>query len=684
MKRLRYYLLNMKPANETYEEIYEGRMCETYMDKDPIVHNHALYWDGEIGYEITKSSRLELSKPTVVIHIPMHLLKIREAGVAALDYIFRAFLPYVRALNQENDNRKRTARENGHFFSYEPGSKVLARNVAAVNLVPQKYYRILKGDTIEILDGLRDNGKASSTAAVCRIVPVDGAMDVPAYPCVSLMLQVQLPLGKHKKAVQMLTRDLPEAVNCFVNEFDHAGLRRALALSAKQQEIRAWLKDSDYCAFVADGSVLPREKGSDEPMKAAVPFLSTPEDAVEVAGIRGMAFRKGVTVITGGGYSGKSTLLDALSAGIYDHAEGDGRELVITDASAMKISAEDGRSIRHVNLSPFIKWIPGGDPADFSTEHASGSTSQAANIMEAVGWGVKLLMIDEDKSATNFMIQDAVMKTLIEKEPITAFVERVRELAERHGVSTILVIGGSSEYLQAADRIYMMKDYGIVQVTGAAKALWQSFRPNTGGHGGNRRALELRAGHQAPEAADFGRQDETDGGRRAPEAADFGQQDETDGGRRAPEAADFSLRDEIDANGLSTRPEGSATEVLKVSDLGFLILGEEQIDIRMLHDIASIPQLNAIAFLVRKLINQVNPLERFQKFTMGEQSPGQPQETAPKWICRQREVERVLAEIEEAGLESAYSPFFSECSRWMDMPRKYEMLAVLSRMRLQV
>ena len=666
MKRLRYYLLNMKPANETYEEIYEGRMCETYMDKDPIVHNHALYWDGEIGYEITKSSRLELSKPTVVIHIPMHLLKIREAGVAALDYIFRAFLPYVRALNQENDNRKRTARENGHFFSYEPGSKVLARNVAAVNLVPQKYYRILKGDTIEILDGLRDNGKASSTAAVCRIVPVDGAMDVPAYPCVSLMLQVQLPLGKHKKAVQMLTRDLPEAVNCFVNEFDHAGLRRALALSAKQQEIRAWLKDSDYCAFVADGSVLPREKGSDEPMKAAVPFLSTPEDAVEVAGIRGMAFRKGVTVITGGGYSGKSTLLDALSAGIYDHAEGDGRELVITDASAMKISAEDGRSIRHVNLSPFIKWIPGGDPADFSTEHASGSTSQAANIMEAVGWGVKLLMIDEDKSATNFMIQDAVMKTLIEKEPITAFVERVRELAERHGVSTFLVIGGSSEYLQAADRIYMMKDYGIVQVTGAAKALWQSFRPNTGGHGGNRRVPELRAGHQAPEAADFG------------------QQDETDGGRRAPEAADFSLRDEIDANGLSTRPEGSATEVLKVSDLGFLILGEEQIDIRMLHDIASIPQLNAIAFLVRKLINQVNPLERFQKFTMGEQSPGQPQETAPKWICRQREVERVLAEIEEAGLESAYSPFFSECSRWMDMPRKYEMLAVLSRMRLRV
>ena len=644
MKRLKYYLLNMRSASETYEEIYEGRMCESFMDKDPIVHNHALYWDGEIGYEITKSNRLELSKPTVTIHIPMHLLKLEEAevGVAALDYIFRAFLPYVRALNEGNDNRKRTARENGHYFIYEPGSEVLARNVAAVNLIPQKYYRILKGDTIEILDRLGDNGVKSSTAVMCMIAPIDGAMEVPAYSCVSIMLQVQLPLGKHKKAVQMLTKDLPEAVNCFVNEFDRAGLQRALALHARQQEIRAWLRDSDYCAFVADGSILPREKGSGAPMQGAVPFLSTPEDAVWVAGVRGMAFRKGVTVITGGGYSGKSTLLDALSAGIYDHVEGDGRELVITDATAMKISAEDGRSIRHVNLSPFIKWIPGGDPADFSTEHSSGSTSQAANIMEAVGWGVKLLMIDEDKSATNFMIQDAVMKTLIEKEPITPFVERVRELAGRLGVSTILVIGGSSEYLQAADRIYMMKDYRIGQVTEAAKAL--------------QRRCALGA----------------------------------DAGKAVESHADFGFRDEIDAARLSTRPEGSASEVLKVSALGFLILGEEQIDIRMLHDIATIPQLNAIAFLVRKLINQVNPLERFQKFSPEGQAGGavkgpevQPGAMLPRRIRREREVERLLAEIREAGLESAYSPYFTECSRWMDMPRKYEILAVLSRMRLR-
>ncbi len=382
-------------------------------------------------------------------------------------------------------------------------------------------------------------------------------------------------------------------------------------------------------------------------MAGAVSFCSVPQDEVEVEGVRGMAFRKGVTVITGGGYSGKSTLLDALSAGIYDHVRGDGRELVITDETAMKISAEDGRCVRHVNLSPFIKWIPGGNPADFSTEHASGSTSQAANIMEAVGWGVKLLMIDEDKSATNFMIQDAVMKALIEKEPITPFVERVQELYSRHGVSAILVIGGSSEYLQAADCIYMMKDYRISQVTDAAKALQKRYvraAAETTGQDAEPRSL-----HPCQEEGIM------------------------------PEPGDFSFRDEVDARFLSARPEGSATEVLKVSDLGFLILGDQQIDIRMLHNIATLPQLNAIAFLARKLINQVNPLERFQKQTIDAPEEGGRE---PKWICREEEVERLLKEIQEEGLESAYTAFFTECQRWMDLPRKYEILAVLSRMRI--
>ena len=645
----------MKPDSETYEDMYEGKMYESFMDKNPIVHNHAVYWDGEIGYEITKSNRLELSKPTVAIHIPMKQFQAEEMDTAALDYLFRAFIPYIRALNEGNDNRKRTAKENGHYFIYEPNNKVLVRNVVTVNRVAQKYYRLLGRNTIEPIDGLRDRGMSSyKPGKNCMIQPMDGIREIPSYLCVSILIQVQLPEGKHKKAVQMLTHDLPEAVNRFVEEFDREGMERARALYEKQEAIRTWLRKEGYCAFVANGSILPREKGGDGPLRGAVPFTAVPEDEAEVAGVKGMVFRKGVTVITGGGYSGKSTLLDALSAGVYNHISGDGRELVLTDDSAMKISAEDGRSIRHANLSPFIKWIPGGNPKDFSTEHASGSTSQAANIMEAVGWGSRLLMIDEDKSATNFMIQDRAMKALIEKEPITPFVERVQELSVRKGVSTILVIGGSSEYLQAADRIYMMKDYRIQQVTDMAKALQAEYV----GRGGEKLWQEKNA---------------------------------CEGRELQPEPADFTNRDQVDANFLNTRPEGSATEVLKVSDLGFLILGEEQIDIRMLHDIATIPQLNAIAFLVRKLINQVNPLERFRKFSLegqaAEGAENRPGAAPPQWICRgicrEREVERLLGEIGEAGLETAYSPFFTECSRWMDMPRKYEILAVLSRMRLR-
>lgn len=642
MKRLKYYILNMKPASETYEEMYEGKMLESFLDKDPIVHNHAVYWDGEIGYEMTKSNRLELSKPTVTIHIPAKQFPVEDTGTAALDSVFRAFIPYIRELNEGNGNRKRTARENGYYYIYEPNNKVLARNVVSAKMVPQKYYRILGKNTIEPIDGLRDRGLTSySPGKNCMIQPMDGQRGIPSYLCVSIMIQVQLPEGKHKKAVQMLTHDLPEAVNRFVEEFDQGRLKEAVALYEKQEAIRAWLRETGDCAFVAEGSILPRSKGGDSPLPGAVPFAAPQGEAVEVEGVKGMVFRKGVTVITGGGYSGKSTLLDALSAGIYNHIGGDGRELVITDASAMRISAEDGRSIRHVNLSPFIKWIPGGDPKDFSTEHASGSTSQAANIMEAVGWGSRLLMIDEDKSATNFMIQDRAMKALIEKEPITPFVERVQELSVRKGVSTILVIGGSSEYLQAADRIYMMKDYRIQQVTDMAKALQAEYV----GRGGEKLWQEKNA---------------------------------CEGRELQPEPADFTNRDQVDANFLNTRPEGSATEVLKVSDLGFLILGEERIDIRLLHDIASIPQLNAIAFLLRRLMGQVNPLERFQKFNLSREAAPD-----PRWVCREKEVERLLEEIGREGLEAAYSPFFTECSRWMDMPRKYELLAVLSRMRLE-
>ena len=371
----------------------------------------------------------------------------------------------------------------------------------------------------------------------------------PPVMCLCLKMQVQLPRKRLKKTMQMLCKDLPKAVDRFVEDFDHTEFDKAMALAQKQAEIRKWLKSSDYCAFIANGSILPRIKDVDLPMENAIPFKSTHEDEIEVCGIKGMGVKKGVTVITGGGYSGKSTLLDAIARGIYDHVLGDGRELCITDDTAVTISAEDGRSVKHVNISPFIKWLPTGDTSDFSTDRASGSTSQAANIMEAAECGAKLLLIDEDRSATNFMIRDRKMKELIEKEPITPFTDRVKELYNDRGVSTILVIGGSGEYLSVADQIYMMEDYVINDVTEKAKRICHD------------------------------------------DSAQF----------QLPAAANWEQGRKLFSDGFSSYPEDSGNEKLQVSDMGFIIIGDEQIDVRGLHDIVSTHQLDTLGFMLRYL-----------------------------------------------------------------------------------
>ncbi|HHY91931.1 MAG TPA: ABC-ATPase domain-containing protein, partial [Firmicutes bacterium] len=231
-----------------------------------------------------------------------------------------------------------------------------------------------------------------------------------------------------------------------------------------------------------DGAILPRESGAgDRPLKEGrvVPFRTPPELAVEVdlphrGRVRGLGIPRGVTLIVGGGYHGKSTLLRAIERGVYNHIPGDGRELVVTVADAVKIRAEDGRSVSGVDISPFIGNLPFGQGTqDFSTPNASGSTSQAANIVEALEVGTHLLLLDEDTSATNFMIRDARMQELIPKagEPITPFIDRVRQLYEHRGVSTILVVGGAGDYLDVADRVIRMQNYLPAEVTGEARAI---------------------------------------------------------------------------------------------------------------------------------------------------------------------------------------------------------------------
>ncbi len=273
---------------------------------------------------------------------------------------------------------------------------------------------------------------------------------------------------------------LPRCVQgaLFYRNLDPAQLRYAADLAEDQQAIRDTLPRLGLCAFVADGSILPRASGvSDLPMPGAVPFRSPDSLSVTLqlphrGPVTGMGIPCGVTLIVGGGYHGKSTLLRALELGVYDHIAGDGRELVITDATAVKTRAEDGRSIRRTDISAFINNLPGGrDTAHFSTEDASGSTSQAANVVEAIEAGSHLLLIDEDTSATNFMVRDELMQRVIsrEMEPITPFIDRVRELYDRFGVSTILVAGSSGAYFHTADRVIQMDHYLPREITALAK-----------------------------------------------------------------------------------------------------------------------------------------------------------------------------------------------------------------------
>lgn len=262
-------------------------------------------------------------------------------------------------------------------------------------------------------------------------------------------------------------------------------LKKAAYLADDQRFIRQELPRLGLAAFVADGAILPRESGiSQKKMEGAVPFESPESLAVTLqlphgGMLRGMGIRRGITVIAGGGFHGKSTLLKALERGVYNHIAGDGREYVITDETAFKLRAEEGRSIHEENISMFINHLPTkADTADFTTENASGSTSQAANTVEALAAGSTVLLIDEDTSATNFMVRDGRMAQLVsdEKEPITPFIRKIRSLYQDLGVSTILVAGSSGDYLSVADTVLQMDCYRICDVTEKAHALAQELK----------------------------------------------------------------------------------------------------------------------------------------------------------------------------------------------------------------
>lgn len=347
--------------------------------------------------------------------------------------------------------------------------------------------------------GTGKSGLVTIDAGGQEIIERTAAVVTPEW--VELRLHVGLPasgrtvLGKQAEAI--LCQELPNVTEAALmwHNLPQPDVRAFVECVENTEHIRNRLEELGLVAFVADGAILPRASGaSDEPLSPseAVAFesferlrvtLPLPNPITTPAGpvdsITGMGVPKGVTLIVGGGYHGKSTLLKALERGVYPHIPGDGREYVVTVRDAVKVRAEDGRRVERVDISPFISDLPYGRSTDaFCSDDASGSTSQAANIIEAVEIGATVLLLDEDTSATNFMVRDARMQALVQKkhEPITPFIDRVRELYETHGVSTVLVMGGCGDYFDAADTVIMMRDYKPHDATADAKTIAADLR----------------------------------------------------------------------------------------------------------------------------------------------------------------------------------------------------------------
>lgn len=376
---------------------------------------------------------------------------------------------------------------------------------------------------------------------------------------------------------------LPRCVeSCFFyRRLDAKKVENAVFLAEDQAAVREILNREGLAAFVANGSILPRKSGvSDLPLKDSIPFTSPASmertfTLPHKGEIKGMAVPKGITLIVGGGYHGKSTLLEALQMGVYNHITGDGREFVITDDTAVKLRAEDGRSIRNVDISLFINDLPNKkDTTSFGTPDASGSTSQAAGVIEGVEAGARLFLIDEDTSATNFMVRDDFMQQVIsrKKEPITPFLERARDLYEKAGVSTILVAGSSGAFFYIADKILQMDCYRPVDITDHVKSLCKD--------------------HAAPriQAPDFS---VPDFARLLPPANRNARGNDRRGG--------------YGGRGGRGGSDDSRREHMKVKTFGkdSFSLDKETVDMRYVEQLADSEQTNALAHLLRYGLEQV-------------------------------------------------------------------------------
>ena len=440
MNKFKSIIMSCQGKSKTFLHWLYNTHSEYDEDEKIFAYKELTFWFSGTGFRNTEKMMLYIGIPEEYLGFIKNsdeeadINNLPDMMVAVENYILQLVFPVISELQKEYRNENKDVREKAQFGTQTPDGCMDRKSGCIYNNSLRRFV-------------LRMNFN----------VPLVNATSVNA------------------KATFRAVKDIMEHIDEILSEINMEELSLWQRTYANQQSIRKYMKENKLCAFVADGSILPRRSGSDDPMMEALPFespvslrVSIQTESNEV--ITGMAIKEGITVITGGGYSGKSTLLNAIELGIYNHIPGDGREYVLSEWSALKTNAEDGRPVENINLAPFFHWLNGETQLNhFSTRHASGSVSQAANIVEAICCDVKLLLIDEDKSATNFMIRDKMMRNIVPDEPIIPFTDRIAELYQDCGVSIILVIGGSGEYLAYADTVIRMKEFKPENITNVVR-----------------------------------------------------------------------------------------------------------------------------------------------------------------------------------------------------------------------
>jgi len=431
---------------------------------------------------------------------------------------------------------------------------------------------------------------------------------------------------KADEAVELLINVIPDALTeCLYGiNINTEELQAHIRCAEVQQELRNALSEQNLTAFIADGSILPRRSGdSAEPLTDAVPFHSpdTMRCTIQLSDgteISGMGVPRGITMIAGGGYHGKSTLLKALENGVYDHIPGDGRELVITEDTATKIRAEEGRPVHGTNISDLIRELPGGvSTKAFITTNASGSTSQASNLCEAVAMGAQTLLIDEDISAVNFLIRDERMQHLVQSknEPIIPLIDRIKSFHQVHDLSFVLVIGACGDYLPLADRVVVMRDYQPIDATEKAAEICAQI-----------------PGHEPPEIP-------------APQPRE----------KLLPALPLAAWKKQV------LHPRSSKSAKSKVRD-GKMTLGDFQSDLRMLDQLLNPPQAMGIAMAMHSLLLNLP-------------------DNAPRNLDDAEFLRQQLGKLEKHMNQDGLSSLKGAATHDFFRPRPYEIAAALFRLR---